>query len=234
MGEGDAIQSVERDRRQSEFSLPKALFEIAIVTIGVLLALLVDEARQSRADHGLAEQSRKAMQAEIDQNRIRLATKITLLHNSYQRLEQDPNAGPQMVDRGANFQITLTSAAWEMAVQTGALRLLDERERQALAYVYTSHEIYNQLLSEEMQHWTALAAGPDEAKIKLWKAYARRVAVGGCISSIRIERFRNPSLPAEPLRQACQRYRLAVPPAELYRQLGYPMPDTNWRPGGEF
>ena len=74
MGEGDAIQSVERDRRQSEFSLPKALFEIAIVTIGVLLALLVDEARQSRADHGLAEQSRKAMQAEIDQNRIRLAS----------------------------------------------------------------------------------------------------------------------------------------------------------------
>ena len=149
-------------------------------------------------------------------------------------LERNPAVGPHLVEQGANFQITLTDAAWTMAFQTGAMRLLEDRERQALGYVYNSHEIYNRLLADEMGHWTMLAAGPDENAMKLWKAYARRVAVGGCISSIRIERFHNPALSAEPLRQACQRYRVSVPPQQLYRQLGYPMPDANWRPGGEF
>lgn len=219
---------------RSDFTLRKALFEIAIVAVGVMLALLVDEARQARSDRALAEEARVAMRAELDQNRVRLATKLALLHRAHRQLDRNPSAGATLVDQGGNFQITLTDAAWTMAVQTGALRFLDQRERQALSYVYTSHDIYNRLLSEEMNHWTALATGPDDDEIKLWKAYARRVAVGGCISSIRIERYRNPALPAEPLRRACQGYRPSVPPSQLYRQLGYPMPDTNWRPGGEF
>lgn len=220
---------------QSDFTLKKALFEIAIVAIGVLLALVVDEARQSRADNELAEEARSGMRAEIEQNRIRLATKLSLLHNAFTTLEANPSAGPELVGKGANFQITLTDAAWTMAVQTGALRLLEPKERQALAYVYNSHQIYNGLLAEEMVHWTGLAAvQSDSPELKLWKAYARRVSVGACISTIRIERFRKPKLPAEPLLRSCQLYRPSIPPDALYRQMGIPMPDANWRPGGEF
>ena len=219
---------------QNDFTLKKALFEIAIVAVGVLLALLVDQARQSRTDRALTEEARRTMRTELDQNRVRIATKLSLLHRAFVELERDPAAAPNLVEGGANFQITLTDAAWTMALQTGAMRLLDDRERQALGYVYNSHDIYNRLLAEEMNYWTILAAGPDEKAIKMWKAYARRVAVGGCISSIRIERFHNPGLPAEPLRRACQRYRVSTPPQQLYQQLGYPMPDANWRPGGEF
>jgi hypothetical protein len=219
---------------QGDFTLKKALFEIAIVAVGVLLALFVDQARQSRADRSLADEARRTMRTELDQNRIRIATKLSLLHNAYVQLDRDPSSGPRLVAEGANFQITLTDTAWQMALQTGAIRLLDERERQSLGYVYNSHEIYNRLLGEEMSHWTALAASPDAKSIKLWEAYARRVAVGGCVSSIRIERFRNPALPAEPLRRACQDYQVSIPPQQLYRQLGYPMPDATWRPGGEF
>ena len=230
-GENDSVASAAP---QTDFTLKKALFEIAIVAVGVLLALLVDQARQSRTDLALTEEARSTMRTELDQNRVRIATKLSLLHNAYRQLERDPAAGPNLVEQGANFQITLTDVAWTMAFQTGAMRLLHDHERQALGYVYNSHGIYNQLLAEEMSHWTMLAAGPDEKAIKLWRAYARRVAVGGCISSIRIERFHNPALPAERLRLACQRYRVSVPPPQLYRQLGFPMPDANWRPGGEF
>ena len=219
---------------RSDFTLKKALFEIAIVAVGVLLALLVDQARQSRTDRALTEEARRAMKTELDQNRVRIATKLTLLHNAYLEIDRDPAAGARLVEQGANFQITLTDTGWQMALQTGAMRLLTERERQALGYVYNSHEIYNRLLAEEMAHWTTLATGPDEKAIKLWEAYARRVAVGGCISSIRIERFQNPALSPEPLRRACQRYQVSMPPQQLYRQLGYPRPDANWRPGGEF
>ena len=234
MSESGENDSIAAPGAQSDFTLKKALFEIAIVAVGVLLALLVDQARQSRTDRALTEEARRTVRTELNQNRVRIATKLSLLHNAYRQFERDPAAGPTLVEQGANFQITLTDAAWTMAHQTGAMRLLDDRERQALGYVYNSHDIYNQLLAEEMAHWTMLAAGPDEKAIKLWKAYARRVAVGGCISSIRIERFHNPALPAERLRLACQRYRVSMPPQQLYRQLGYPMPDANWRPGGEF
>lgn len=234
MAKNGEIDPVAANAAQSDFTLRKAIFEIAIVAVGVLLALMVDQARQTQNDRALTEETRKAMKTELDQNRVRIATKLSLLHNAYLKLERDPAAGPSLVEHGANFQITLTDAAWTMAFQTGAMRLLHDRERQALGYVYNSHDIYNRLLAEEMNHWTVLAAGPDEKAIRLWKAYARRVAVGGCISSIRIERFHNPALPAEPLRRACQRYQVSIPPQQLYRQLGYPMPDANWRPGGEF
>jgi hypothetical protein len=122
-----------------------------------------------------------------------------------------------------------------MAIQTGSLRLLGPNERQALSYIYSSHDIYNRLLAEEMSRWTALAdADAEGSDLKMWKAYARRVGVGACISTIRIERFRNPRLPPEPLRKTCQRYRPSIPVETLFRDLHIPMPDTNWRPGGEF
>lgn len=222
-------------RPQSDFTLKKAAFEIAIVAVGVLLALIVDEARQSRADRALAEEAKTAMAAEIRENQVRLASKLALLHQAHQQLQQDPGAGPELVGRGSNFQIAMTNAAWSMAVQTGALRHIGQQERQSLAYVYASHDIYNRLLAEEMNHWTALAAAaPGDAAVKLWMAYAQRVAGSICITTIRIERFRNPGFPTARLQPLCQRYRPSVPPTQLYRALGLPMPNTDWRPGGEY
>jgi hypothetical protein len=224
-----------RSRQHREFALKKAAFEIVIVTVGVLLALIVDEARQSRADRALAEEARTAMRAEIDQNRVRLASKLTLLHQAYQTLQQNSGAGPALVGRPSNFQIAMTDAAWTMAVQTGALRHIPQQERETLVYLYTSQDIYNQLLAEEMNHWTALAtAGPGDAAVKLWMAYAQRVGISVCIATIRIERFRNPRLPTARLQPVCQRYRLSIPPAQLYRAMGVQMPNTSWRPGSEF
>jgi hypothetical protein len=221
----------ERD----EFSLKKAVFEIAIVAVGVLLALAVDEARQGAADRALAEQSRAALQSEIDQNRIRLASKLALLHRAYVALEADPGAGPRLVEQRSNFQMVLADAAWRMAAETGALRLLEDQERQKLAYIYSSLGIYNDLIAEEMKQWTALAAStPDDASVRLWKAYAHRMASSACITTVRIERFRNPALPSRRVQPACERYRLSLPPQQLFRALGVTMPDTGWRPGGEF
>ena len=221
--------------RAHDFTLKKALFEIAIVTVGVLLALIVDEWRQSRVDRALAEEARSAMNAEIEQNRVRLASKLTLLHMAYVALQADPAAGPKLVSQRSNFQIALTSAAWSTALQTGALRLLDQQERQSLAYVYTSHDIYNQLLAEEMKHWTAMAsADPGGSAARLWQAYAQRMGSSACIASIRIERVRNPTAAPARLQRACQSYTISRPPAELYKALNFEMPDTDWRLGADF
>lgn len=219
----------------AELTLRKAAFEIAIVTVGVLLALLMDEARQSRADRVMAEEVRTAMRTEIEENRVRLASKLMLLHQAHQTLRENPAAGPALVEGAANFQIAMTDTAWAMAVQTGALRHMDKQERQSLAYVYASHEIYNQLLAEEMNRWTSLAiAGQDDTAVKMWMAYAQRIGISSCITSLRIESYRNPKLPTDRLQPLCQRYRLSVPPAKLYRALGVVMPNTSWRPGREY
>ncbi len=85
-----------------------------------------------------------------------------------------------------------------------------------------------------MNQWTALAgAEPGDPAGKIWLAYAQRVARSVCIASIRIERSRNPDLPTQRLQQSCQRYRLSIPPPQLYRSLGVAMPNASWRPGGE-
>jgi hypothetical protein len=235
MAESADDTAVAPSRQPSDFTLKKALFEIAIVAVGVLLALLVDEARQSRADRALADEARSALRAEVEENRVRLTTKLSLLHRAYVTLRRDPAAGARLVAEGSNFQIEMTDAAWTLAMQTGALRLLTHAERQTFAYVYTSQGIYNRLLAEEMNHWTAMAAAtPDGAAVKLWQAYAQRVARSVCIAAGRIERARGPKLPSGRVQQTCQRYRLEVPPRELYRALGLPMPPTNWRPGADF
>ena len=219
----------------SDFTLKKALFEIAIVAVGVRLALLADQARQASADRALAEEARSALRAEVKENRVRLATKLALLHRAYLTLEADPTAGPKLVAQSSNFQIEMTDAAWTMAMQTGALRLLSQDDRQLFSYVYTSQDIYNRLLAEEMNHWTALAgAEADDPAVKVWLAYAQRVARSVCIASLRIERSRDADLPTGRLQQICQGYRLSVPPEQLYRRIGVPMPNTSWRPGGEF
>lgn len=218
----------------SDFSLKKAVFEIAIVAVGVLLALIMDQARQSSADRALAEEARSALKAEVQENRVRLATKLALLHQAYSTLQKDPSAGPRLVAAGANFQIEMTDAAWMMAMQTGAIRLLDQDERRVFSYVYNSQDIYNRLLAEEMNHWTTLAgAEPNSAAAKIWLAYAQRVARSVCIATIRIERSQNPELPTQRLQQSCQSYRLTTPPSNLYRSLGLSVPKASWRPGGE-
>lgn len=233
-GQADGTAPI-RATHQSDFTLKKAIFEVAIVAVGVLLALVVDQARQSITNRSLADEARTALHAEIKENRVRLATKLALVHDVYGRLQRDPALGPSLVAQGSNFQIEMTDAAWTMAMQTGALRFLEPDERQALAYVYTSQDIYNRLLAEEMNHWTALAgAGSGKSAVRLWQAYAQRVARSVCIASIRIERFSNPKLPSQRLQQTCQRYRLSIRPSELYRALGVSVPNTSWRPGGDF
>jgi hypothetical protein len=221
--------------QSSEFDFAKAAFEIAIVAIGVLLALAVDEARQRRSDRALVDEVMETMETEIDQNRVRLATKLLMLHRSYEALEGRPAAGPKLVEQRTNMQIALADAAWIMALQTGALRLMDQDQRRAFTTIYLSHVVYNSLLTEEMGRWTELAASSaDDRAVQIWKAYARRLAAGACYASIRIERFRNSQLPTDRLVRACEGYRLSVPPDQLYRQFGVDVPNMQWRPGREF
>lgn len=219
----------------SEFTVKKALFEIAIVAIGVLLALGVDEIRQTQTDRALVKEIDATMQTEVEQNRVRLVTKLAMIHNAYEALAANPATGPKLVEERANFQIELADAAWTMAQETSALRLMDARKRQAFATIYASHAIYNRILAEEMNRWAELAASTsNDRSVIIWKAFARRVGGGGCISLMRIERLRHPEVPITRLQQGCTNYGPSVTPEEIYRRFDLDIPKTRWRPGSDF
>jgi hypothetical protein len=222
---------------QGEFSLKKAAFEIAIVAVGVLLALAVDEARQAREQRQLAQEGVSAMRDELRTNRGRLARKLGLLHAAYVQLEADPSTAASLVAQRRNQQITLSDSAWVMTVETGALRLLSPEERTLYASVYTAQHTYYDILTQEMSHWAALAAFGDKDQspaavrerdkaVALWKAYANRVTLGVCISAARIEIVLDPSLSRDKLWAACQSYGVTRPPAVLYRDFGVTMPQA--------
>jgi len=221
--------------RWSEFNLARAVFEIVIVAIGVMLALLVDEARQARNDGQLADEAMTAMRAELEDNRWRLIRKLELLHRAYLDLEADPARAAQLVSDRRNQQVTPSDTAWVMTVETGALRLLSPEDRSRFGMVYTANKTYYDILSQEMTYWNGLAAYPADdrspqmvrerdAAIRLWKNWANRVALGVCISAARIELAFHPQLSRDKLWTACRAYRATTPPAALYRGFGLPMP----------
>lgn len=220
-----------------EFNLAKALFEIVIVAIGVLLALLVDEARQVREDRQLAREAIDAMRSEMDDNRWRLVRKLELLHRAYRAVEANPSSVAQLVSERQNQQVTPADTAWTMTVETGALRLLPPEDRSRYGMVYTANKTYYDILAQEMTYWNSLAAFPRDDRspetlaerdraILLWKNWANRVSLGICISAARIELAFRPQLSRQKLWDACRAYRVIEPPAALYERFGLPMPDT--------
>lgn len=218
-----------------EFNIAKALFEIVIVAIGVLLALLVDEARQSRENRQLADESIAAMRTEMDDNRWRLVRKLELLHRAYLAVEADPSQVATLVADRRNQQVTPAKSAWLMTVETGALRLLTPDQRTRYGMAYTANETYYDILTQEMTFWNGLAAFPADDRsqdtlrergkaILIWKNWANRVALGVCISLARIELAFDPKLPRDRLWATCRAHRVTQPPAEVYKGFGLPMP----------
>jgi hypothetical protein len=231
----DAPPSSPGGGQKGGFNLAKAGFEILIVAIGVLLALMVDEARQARENRQLAGEAIAAMRAELEDNRWRLVRKLELLHRAYLDLEANPDSAAQLVADRRNQQVTPSDTAWVMTVETGALRLLSPEDRSRYGMVYTANKTYYDILSQEMTYWNGLAAYPagdrspqtlrerDKA-ILLWKNWANRVALGVCISAARIELALHPQLSREKLWATCRAYHVTEPPAGLYRAFGLPMP----------
>jgi hypothetical protein len=235
LAKNDAPAAPSRGPPLGGFNFGKAVFEIAIVAIGVLLALAVDEARQARENRELADQAISAMRAELVENRSRFIRKLDFLQRAYLVLDSEPSRAGQLVADRRNQQITPSKAAWVMTVETGALRLLPPAERNRFAMVYTSQETYYDIVSQEMAYWGGLAAfdandrSPESVRdrdraLHLWKAWANRVTLGICISAARIELALHPQLSRERLWGTCRTHRVTQPPADLYRGFGVAMP----------
>lgn len=122
------------------------LFQLTTITIGVLIALSFDALLKWNGDRKLVNEARANIALEIEDNRrdldAHLATyeqRIARLDNVLKLLDQQ-DAGVVLETGQMDFYVefpSLNDAGWQTTQQTGAVALMDYREVQRLAELYT-------------------------------------------------------------------------------------------------
>lgn len=208
--------------------LGKALFEILIVAIGVLLALAVDEWREKSEQRQLADEARSMLRSEILANREAVISRLRRIAQLYRLTETAPSQVGDFVFERRNMALLLNDSAWVMAVETGALRWLEPSERASVAEIYAGHQRMRDVVSEELSKWVELAAfptgplPPDQERqrsgaIRIWKAYAQRAQMAQCASLGRYERALGAKVSDRDLVEACRTTPPTQDPSDFYR-----------------
>jgi len=153
-------------------NLREFLGEIAIIVIGVLIALGLEQAVEAWHWHEEVAAERAALKAEELDGRTlvllrqqlqpcvdrRLAEVRILLQRHHDR-QPLGIIGP--IDRPDGSGITLGS--WQMALAGQGLAHMPLREKLALSEHFSSYQKYNMVIDEEQRLWTKLAVVDDAA-----------------------------------------------------------------------
>lgn len=207
----------------------KAVFEILIVAVGVLLALAVEEWREESQQEQLADHARSTLRAEILANREAVFKRHRRIAELYALVAANPERVGEFVFDRRNRALLLNDSAWIMAVETGALRWLSNAERASVAEVYASHQRLRDVTGQEMTKWSELAAFDPEAgspeataarnrAIRIWQAYALRVQLAHCATAGRYEQALGARLPHARLVDFCAGRRPDESPETLYAE----------------
>lgn len=207
--------------------LGRGLFETVIVAVGVLLALMVDEWRQSREQRQLADEARTALRAEILANREALIERMRTTSRIYAAATAEPAQVSQFVFERRNRPLLVNDSAWTMTVQTGAIRWLAPEERSVFARVYAGHDRMREVVAHELVRWTELAAfAPDSGAaetlrdrnraIRVWQAFAQRAQFALCMNLARHEEALGALIPNQEVTRFCVRVPADRDPAMIY------------------
>ena len=126
----------------------RLFFECLVIVASVALGFLVTEWRQRVADQELSRQILTNVVAEMTGNRRRLEQQITLHRGMLDGLDK---LGPPAADasgwdvitgslKGSTNALPLRRAAWDAAVSSGALRLIDYDVAARLSDIYLIQE----------------------------------------------------------------------------------------------
>ncbi len=125
--------------------LPELLLEAASVVFAVLLALAVDEWRETRSRNALAERARASILEEIRTNETELRNTRDKNRAMLRHIEEALRRLMQKRDTALefNFQIALlSSAAWNTAQMTQAANFLDFDWVRRVSKVYELQGVY--------------------------------------------------------------------------------------------
>jgi hypothetical protein len=131
--------------------LPRVLFESALITLSILLALGLDEWRENRQNEEMIEQAMYNFLSEIRQNKIRVDDAAPFNRGLSRVLSQrqaagDINSVSEFVDMLESYSpAVLQSTAWETALATGSLANMDYNLVAALSLTYSLQGRYQQV-----------------------------------------------------------------------------------------
>lgn len=208
--------------------LGRTAFEVAIVAVGVFLALAVGQRRERSEEHQLAAEARTALRAEIVSNREAILARMRRTAKLYGQVASHPDQVGQFVVERRNGPLLLNDGAWTMTVQTGAMRWLEPDERASFAEIYAGQQRMRDVVSEEMARWTELAAFPSrpasvegrdsrDRAIRVWQAFAQRAQLALCVNAGRHERALGARVPDEQLGEFCTARPPDEDPGSIYR-----------------
>ena len=130
--------------------LPRVLFESALITVSILLALALDEWRGGREDLETVEQALSNFISEIRQNKARvddIAPFNRGLHDVLARRyrEGDIEAGGEFISIVESYNpVVLQSTAWDTALATGSVAKMEYNLVAALSLTYGLQARYQQ------------------------------------------------------------------------------------------
>ena len=122
-------------------SYGKILLEVALITLGVFLALLVDEWRERAGHQQLAEDTLRRFRTEFRTNRAAVAAVRDKHESSFKRIQAyfaaEPDARATMAyPNSATDPAFMEYTAWDLAIATQALSYVDADLAQRVAHVY--------------------------------------------------------------------------------------------------
>jgi hypothetical protein len=130
--------------------------EVLLISIGVFLALMGDQWRQSAHDRALALESLRRFRAEIQTNQQAVATvsdyHVGLLRSLQQYLEAKPEARASVNVRIEGLQpVFFEDTAWNLALATQSLGHIDQEIAYGLSRAYGLQRAYGEMTRGIMQ-----------------------------------------------------------------------------------
>lgn len=131
--------------------LPRVLFESALITVSILLALALDEWRDGRQDQETIEQAMANFLSEMERNKARVEDAAPFNRGLRDVLGQRSEDGgiqsiPEFIDIAESYNpVVLQSTAWETALATGSVAKMEYNLVSALSLTYGLQNRYLQL-----------------------------------------------------------------------------------------
>lgn len=131
---------------ETKQALRGAIFEAFFVVLGVGLAYIANEWRQTRKDRLQEEQALSAIQAEMETNLETLKESLTyhkaLLQMLFSKHDEGWTPKPQDFSRGFVSPAQLSRTSWESASLTGVLAKTSFAQVSQLSNIYAHQERY--------------------------------------------------------------------------------------------
>jgi hypothetical protein len=131
--------------------LPRVVFESALITVSILLALGLDEWRENREAEEMIKQAMSNFVSEIRQNKSRIDDDTPFTKGLHEVIGQryrdgDITSMSEFIAIVDSYRpVALQSAAWETAVATGSLARMDYNLVLALSLTYNMQDRYMQI-----------------------------------------------------------------------------------------